>query len=392
MAFVSGPRQCGKTTVGKMLLKDRGMGAYYNWDETEFRRLWTKSPKSVLPSGRTGESYQIVPLLVLDEIHKAKKWKQTLKGIYDTMDQPADILVTGSARLSIYRKGSDSLMGRYYHFRLHPLTLAEVGRYPLLPPAQIHAEILEDSGRNCKRDQAVLEDLFRFGGFPEPFLAGEEKRLTLWRRGRIEKVVREDLRDLSRIPELSQIEALVSLLPERVGALFSRASLREDLEVSFDTIRRWMQYPFELYYAFEVKPFTSKIPRSLKREGKLYLWDYSEIADRAARFENLVAAHLLKACHYWTDTGEGLFELFYLRTKEKQEIDFLIVKDKKPWLPVEVKENDMRPSPSFKRFLPHLNCPLALQLIKHPNYRSQHQIGDTTLLVASASRILPLFV
>jgi len=392
MAFVSGPRQCGKTTLGKMLLKDRGTGAYFNWDETEFRRLWTKSPKSVFPSHRSGKSGRSVPLLVLDEIHKAKKWKQTLKGVYDTMDRPADILVTGSARLSIYRKGSDSLMGRYYHFRLHPLTLTEVGGYPLLPPEQVRGEILEDSGRNCKRDQGLLEDLLRLGGFPEPFLAGDEKQLTLWRRGRIEKVVREDLRDLSRIPELSQIEALVSLLPERVGSLFSRASLREDLEVSFDTIRRWMQYLFELYYAFEVKPFTSKISRSLKREGKLYLWDYSEIADQAARFENLVAAHLLKACHYWTDTGEGLFELFYLRTKEKQEIDFLIVKDKKPWLPVEVKENDMKPSPNFKRFLPHLNCPLALQLIKQPNYRSQHQIGNTILLVASASRILPLFV
>ena len=111
-----------------------------------------------------------------------------------------------------------------------------------------------------------------------------------------------------------------------------------------------------------------------------------------ARFENLIAVHLLKACHYWTDTGEGLFELFYLRTKEKQEIDFLIVKDKKPWLPVEVKENDTSPSPHFRRFLPYLNCPLALQLINRSNYLSQHQIGDTKLLVASASRILPFFV
>jgi predicted AAA+ superfamily ATPase len=127
MAFVSGPRQCGKTTLGKMLLKDRGNGAYFHWDETEFRRLWTKSPKSVFPSNRAGKSGQIVPLLVLDEIHKAKKWKQTLKGVYDTLDLPADILVTGSASLSIYRKGSGSLMGRYYHFRLHPLTLAEIG-------------------------------------------------------------------------------------------------------------------------------------------------------------------------------------------------------------------------------------------------------------------------
>jgi predicted AAA+ superfamily ATPase len=392
MAFVSGPRQCGKTTLGKMMLEDRGHGAYYNWDETDFRRLWTKSPKSILLLEGAGKSRRTVPLFVLDEIHKAKKWQQSLKGVYDTMDQPADILVTGSARLSAYRKGGDSLMGRYYHFRLHPITLAEICGYPLLPPEELHAEILADSRRNRNQNQAQLEALLRFGGFPEPFLAGEERRLNLWRRGRVEKVVREDLRDLSRIPELSQIEALVSLLPERVGSLFSRASLREELEVSFDTIRRWMQYLFELYYAFEIKPFSFKISRSLKREGKLYLWDYSEIMDKAARFENLIAAHLLKACHYWTDTGEGLFELFYLRTKEKQEIDFLIVKDKKPWLPVEVKENDTSPSPHFRRFLPHLNCPFALQLIRRHNYRSQHRIDNTTLLVASASHMLTYFV
>jgi predicted AAA+ superfamily ATPase len=392
MAFVSGPRQCGKTTLGKMMLEDRGHGAYYNWDETDFRRLWTKSPKSILLLEGAGKSRRTVPLFVLDEIHKAKKWQQSLKGVYDTMDQPADILVTGSARLSAYRKGGDSLMGRYYHFRLHPITLAEICGYPLLPPEELLAEILADSRRNRNQNQAQLEALLRFGGFPEPFLAGEERRLNLWRRGRVEKVVREDLRDLSRIPELSQIEALVSLLPERVGSLFSRASLREELEVSFDTIRRWMQYLFELYYAFEIKPFSFKISRSLKREGKLYLWDYSEIMDKAARFENLIAAHLLKACHYWTDTGEGLFELFYLRTKEKQEIDFLIVKDKKPWLPVEVKENDTSPSPHFRRFLPHLNCPFALQLIRRHNYRSQHRIDNTTLLVASASHMLTYFV
>ena len=392
MAFVSGPRQCGKTTLGKMLLEDRGSGAYYNWDETEFRRHWTKSPRFILRLESAGKSHRKIPLIVLDEIHKARKWKQSLKGVYDTMDRPSDILVTGSARLSIDRKGSDSLMGRYYHFRLHPFTLAEVGGYPMVPPEQLRAGILEFGGPGRKQDQTLLDAFLKLGGFPEPFLAGEEKRLNLWRRGRIEKVVREDLRDLSRIPRLGHMEALVSLLPERVGSLFSRASLREELEVSFDTIRRWMQYLFELYYAFEVKPFTVRISRSLKREGKMYLWDYTEIADPAAKFENLVAAHLLKACHYWTDTGEGQFELFYLRTKEKQEIDFLIVKDKKPWLPVEVKENDTNPSPNFRRFLPYLNCPLALQLVHRSNYRAQYQIGETKLLVASASWVLPFFV
>ncbi|MBN2319629.1 MAG: ATP-binding protein [Acidobacteria bacterium] len=392
IAFVSGPRQCGKTTLGKMLLKDRGVGSYYNWDETEFRRLWTKSPKAVLSSENRGRHKKDVPIIVLDEIHKAKKWKQSLKGVYDTMDRPADIIVTGSARLSVYRKGSDSLMGRYYHFRLHPFTLSEIGGYPLPDPELLRTKILNDAGNGRKQDQTALDSLLKFGGFPEPFLAGEEKRLNLWRRGRIEKVIREDLRDLSRIPELSQIEMLVSLLPERVGSLFSRASLREDLEVSFDTVRRWMQYLYELYYAFEIKPYIRKIPRSLKRDGKLYLWDYSEIADPAARFENLVASHLLKACHYWTDTGEGLFELFYLRTKEKREIDFLIVKDRKPWLPVEVKTGETEPSPHFKRFLPQLDCPVALQLIHKPDHFTRHKIGKTDLLVASAARVLRFFV
>jgi len=392
MAFVSGPRQCGKTTLGKMLLKDRRFGSYYNWDETEFRRLWTKSPKHILSPHNIDYSNKAIPLVVLDEIHKARKWKQSLKGVYDTMDRPVDIIVTGSARLSLYRKGSDSLMGRYYHFRLHPFTLSEVGGYPLPDPKRLRPKILDDVGSDRKGDQAALNSLLQFGGFPEPFLSGEKRRLNLWRRGRIEKVIREDLRDLSRIPELSQIEMLVSLLPERVGSLFSRASLREDLEVSFDTVRRWMQYLYELYYAFEIKPYTPKIPRSLKREGKLYLWDYSEIEDPAARFENLVAAHLLKTCHYWTDTGEGLFELFYLRTKEKQEIDFLIVKDRKPWLPVEVKTSETEPSPHFKRFLPQLDCPLALQLINKPNHIARHKIGKTGLLVASAARVLRFFV
>lgn len=375
-----------------MLLKTRGTGGYYNWDETVFRRLWTKSPKEILSPDILPNPKKTTPLIVLDEIHKANLWKRSLKGVYDTMDQPVDILVTGSARLSVYRKGSDSLMGRYYHFRLHPFTLAEICGYPSLPPEQLRSALLNDDSRNKKQDQKALDTLLLFGGFPEPFLAGEERRLNLWRRGRIEKVIREDLRDLSRIPELSRIEMLVSLLPERVGSLFSRASLREDLEVSFDTIRRWMQYLYELYYAFEIKPYASRIPRSLKREGKLYLWDYSEIKNPAPRFENLVAAHLLKACDYWTDTGEGLFELFYLRTKEKQEIDFLIVKNKKPWLPVEVKLGETDPSPHFKRFLPQLDCNFALQLINKPNYCSKHKIGKTDLLVASAAKVLPFFV
>ena len=121
MAFVSGPRQCGKTTMAKLMLAQRPSGSYRNWDDVVFRRQWTKDPSTLIPA-----SAGAVPLVVLDEIHKAKSWKRTLKGVYDTLREPADLMVTGSARLSVYKKGSDSLTGRYFHFRLHPFTLGEM--------------------------------------------------------------------------------------------------------------------------------------------------------------------------------------------------------------------------------------------------------------------------
>ncbi len=283
-------------------------------------------------------------------------------------------------------------MGRYYHFRLHPFTLREMDNIADVTPNVFVKTIFNHHTLSQKKDRNNFDSLMKFGGFPEPLFMQNEKKARLWRSSRIEKVIREDLRDLSRIPELGRIEMLVSLLPERVGSLFSIASLREDLEVSFDTVKRWLDYLKELYYLFEIKPYNKSIARSLKKEGKIYLWDYSEIENDAARFENLIACHLLKTCHYWTDTGEGKFELFYIRNKEKQKIDFLITKDKVPWLPIEVKLNEIEPSPHWKKFLPYLPCKNAIQIVaSHKNFRL-HKIEKRNVLVASAADILPYFV
>lgn len=390
MAFLSGPRQAGKTTVGRLFMAERARSRYATWDDVEFRRQWVKWPRQVAVFAEAAEKGGRPPLVVLDEIHKARAWKQTLKGLFDTLEHPCDILVTGSARLDIYKRGGDSLLGRQIGFRLHPFSLGEIERRePLSPEEAVDRLFVEGRHRATPAArQGVLSRLLAHGGFPEPFLKQSERFSRIWRRGRTEKLVREDLRDLSRIPDLSRIEMLTALLPERAGNTLSIQSLREDLEVSFDTVKRWMGYLKELFYLFEVKPYTRSVPRTLKREGKLYLWDWSEVEAPGPRFENLVAGHLLKAVHFWTDTGEGTFELHYLRDKDKREVDFLITRDRKPWLAVEVKLSDRALSSAFSAFLPHLGCKRFVQVVKEPNVRMQAAIGDSHGLVMSAADFL----
>ncbi len=387
MAFVSGPRQCGKTTLAKMLLGERPNGSYRSWDELTFRRIWATDPATIIPA-RDGRG---VPLVVLDEIHKDRRWKRNLKGVWDTLAQPCDILVTGSARLNVYMKGSDSLLGRHLSFRLHPFSLGELLSPRVPGPDEALGALFGGDQRPVPSAGNLLRAFMAYGPFPEPLLLQDARRARLWRRNREQLVIREDLRDLSRLPELGRIEMMTSILPSRVGSLFSQAAMARDLETSIPTVKRWMAYLVQLYYAFEVKPWSRNVPRALRREGKVYLWDYAAIRDENARFENLVACHLLKAVHYWTDTGEGEFELFMLRNKEKREIDFLVVRDGVPWLPVEVKLADTRPSDNWPVFLAGLPCPRGLQVVNRPA-RQIHPCGAKHVLVAGAAEALRRFV
>ena len=119
MVLLAGPRQVGKTTLAKQLLKKRDLNEndrYINWDVTRDRE---KIIQEKFPFGKG--------LIVLDEIHKYSRWRQIVKGLYDKRGDELEILVTGSAKLEYYRYGGDSLQGRYHFHRIHPLSLAELG-------------------------------------------------------------------------------------------------------------------------------------------------------------------------------------------------------------------------------------------------------------------------
>ncbi|MBI5499598.1 MAG: ATP-binding protein [Deltaproteobacteria bacterium] len=354
MAFLAGPRQVGKTTIARQILAGApDDGLYFTWEDPAFRRTWMKDPASLVPRRVAG-----TPVIVLDELHKAPQWKNRLKGLWDLRGEEARIVVTGSARLDVFRRGGDSLVGRYFLFRAHPFSLGELGE-ATVAPADLPAAV----ARSAPGRPDELAVLLEHGGFPEPFLKRDAAFTSLWRRTRTERLVREDLRDLNRVAEISLVEAAVSLLPERVGSPFSMKSLAEDLEVSPSTIKRWMEWLSRVYLVHRVPPYDRSVARSLKKQPKVYFWDWSEVPEPAARFENLVAGHLLKAVHAWTDSGLGTFDLRYVRDKEKREVDFLLLRDRRPWMLVECKTSDTAPSAHLLRFADVLGVELVLQVV-----------------------------
>jgi len=342
MLFLMGPRQVGKTTTARQSAEHFPESAYLNWDNQAHRQLLLGGPQALAGHLNLERLRDAPPLCILDEIHKYGQWKTFLKGCHDSYPEMVRLLVTGSARLDVFKAGGDSLMGRYFTCRMHPLSVAEL----------LHVKLPEDS---LIREPLPLEEdrfqaLLKFGGFPEPFLRQTVRFTNRWKRLRAQQLFQEDLRDLTRIQELGQVEILAELLRHRAGQLVSLTSLANTINTSAGTIRRWLQTLEALHHCFAVRPWFANITRSLRKESKYYLWDWSLVADPGARAENLIASALLKAVQFWTDLGFGEFGLHFLRDKQKREVDFVVVRDGKPWFLVEVK---LSGSASLS---PHLAC------------------------------------
>src|SRR3972149_3191674 len=328
MIFLSGPRQAGKTTVSLMAKEFTSQFSYLNWDNLDHRKIVLEGVESVASFAGLDRLTLEEPIIVFDEIHKYSKWKTFLKGFFDTYKEKVKIIVTGSSRLDIYKKGGDSLMGRYFPYRLHQLSIAELQRVEL-SGKEINVPLQSKSND--------FEKLLKNGGFPEPFIKNNPRFLNRWKTLRQEQLIREDLRDLSRIQELGQIEILAEILKHQSGQLTNYSSIAKKVNASSDTIRRWIKTLQSFFYCFTVQPWSKNIPRSLIKEPKIYLWDWINVEEEGSRVENLVASHLLKAIHFWADYGFGQYDLFFLRDKERREVDFLVSQDKKPWFLIEVK-------------------------------------------------------
>jgi len=328
MVLIGGPRQVGKTTLAQSFITKPEQ--YLNWDDLNDR--------SILKKHQINSNLKIV---ILDEIHKYVKWRTLLKGLYDKYGDILKILVTGSAKLDHFRKGGDSLFGRFFYYRLHPLTLGEV---------------------DSTYSNQTIEKLLNFGGFPEPYIKEDKIFHRRWQRERLSRVVYQDLNDLSQVKEISLIELLVDALPTRVGSMLSIKSLQEDLEVSPNTVSNWIELLEKVYYCYRISPYGAPKIKSIKKMQKLYLWDWSEIKDIGSKVENFVASHLLKYCHYLEDVEGAKMELRYIRDIQGREVDFVVLRDGEPMFAVECKSGDSSVSKSVYYFRDRLNIPKFYQV------------------------------
>ena len=349
MLFVAGPRQVGKTTFSHSLRPQEEF-QYLNWAINHDR------------SKILNQELDDTKLIIFDEIHKYRKWRNYLKGVYDAMKTGSlplrEILVTGSARLDYYRFGGDSLQGRYHFLRMLPLSLREIG----------------GESRND------LLSLFTYGGFPEPFLRQSETETLRWSNEYRSRLIHDDVRDLEQVQDIGSLELLAGRLPRQVGSLLSINALREELQVSHRTVDKWIKVLERLYALFRLAPLGGSRLRALKKSQKHYYYDWTAVRDEGARFENLVAVHLLKHACWQLDTGGREMELRYFRDVDGREVDFVVTESGEPCLLVECKLGDQE-----------IGQPLRYLKLKYPKARAfqVHLRGQKDYLTLEGIRHCP---
>jgi len=349
MVFLSGPRQAGKTTLAKNLSKHWAQITYLNYDSSKDRRIiidetWDRKSD----------------LIIFDEIAKYKKWRNKIKGIYDTEDNRPRLLITGSARLNILRKGGDSLIGRYFHHRLYPFSMKEV--------ASSEKEKVE-----------ALSAMMKFGSFPEPFLGQNEDDANRWRKEYLAQVLTQDVVTMEDVKDLSAMELLVDRLRRSVGSTISYNSIARDLEISPKTVKRYVDILERMYLIFRVTPYHRNIARAILKEPKVYFFDLGLVeGNPGARYENLIALHLLKHLHFLEDTKGCKTALHYIRDKQGHEVDFYYETDRKGDKPmlIEVKFADQPIPRNLLYFQTHLKLNAtqvtykATRALQHGSIRS----------------------
>lgn len=378
MLFISGPRQVGKTTYTLKKIKELG-GSYFNWDDREVRRAYEEKASFFVKSS------ELNSMVVFDEIHKRKNWKDILKGIYDTHKSNYQFVITGSAKLDTFRRSGDSLVGRYFLTHIFPISIGDLLNLNFKGYNSSILLLKNILNLNKVIHKESIDSLLHLGGFPEPFFKGSESFFRRWQKQHHELLIREDLRDLSNIQNLDKVENLINLLERNVSSTVSYNSLAQDLETDHKSVKQWLLQLEKIMLTFTIKPYFKQIQKTLRKNPKVYFHDWSFVKSEGARFENFIACQLLKATILWNERFGYNFGLYFIRTYSDKEVDFCITFGNKPWLIIETKYGYPDIPSSIKEFAKLLKVP-AVILTNEENWN----VKKDNVYIFSARRFLSL--
>jgi predicted AAA+ superfamily ATPase len=397
MSFICGPRQIGKTTLVQNHLEQIKQNEnYHNWDSLSLRQRFAANPLFFIENITIPLSFgHKVPAqerqwIVFDEIHKYPQWKNILKGYYDELKTNINFVIIGSARLDYFRQSGDSLVGRYFLFKMNPLHPHDLTGLRLNRDTAWHPKSasipFDDSD---KAFQEATAQLLELTGFPEPLSVGTKDFYERWKNNHISLITSEDLRDLSQISNIQKLQTLVFLLPERVGSPVSLNNLKNILGCAHASVQNWLEALKRVYLVFSLAPYAARLSRSVRKEQKYYFWDWGLLEEPGKRFENFIAVQLQRAVSAWNEWGKGDFHLMYVRTKDGREVDFVVTERDKPYILVESKKNDKNLAPNLKYFKSRIQAPLAFQVVETQGHLKQVDKGTFIIGLDRFLQILP---
>jgi predicted AAA+ superfamily ATPase len=343
--IVGGPRQVGKTAACRALSPK-----YLDWNNVADRVVLVRGPEAILKHLGLERSREREATVVIDNLHGLRNWKGLLRNFSTRYGSRLRLVVT---TLEAPRGARSGLPVSSEVLRLHPWTVGECARTaPTDSLVKAPADISD-------ADWAAL---LEHGGFPEPFAKRDPRFTSRWYARRQQELLDSDLPRFAAVRDPTMIQMLALLLAERSGTPLIYSDLSRELGVTVDTIRRWMDVMVGLQHGFCVRPWFTRVPKALRKEPKWFLRDWSAVTDPLARGRTFVACHLLKAVEGWTDLGFGQFELRYVRDKSKREVDFLVLRDRRPWFLLAVAY-DEESSPALEYFQDCTRARHAFQVV-----------------------------
>jgi len=333
--LLSGPRQCGKTTLARELESD----------ETEYRTLDDGTLREAAENDPQGFIKRSARTLIIDEVQRIPSLLPAIKKAVDEDTRFGQYLLTGSTNIQSLPTVRESLAGRIAKIRLRPLAQGEIERAPSRFIDSAFEQSFSRSSAHYDRD-AVLEIAFR-GGFPEPMLLTDRGRKR-WHTDYVNAILERDLKKIARIHRKNAMRELVHTLAAWSGKFMDLSAIGSGLSIQRSTIETYINALETLYIVERVYPWTKTDYARVGKQSRLFMvdsglmasllsWKMDQVRLDSDRSGKLIETFAFNEIMAHVDTSDGRYELFHYRDREKREIDFLIEREDNALLGIEIK-------------------------------------------------------